>query len=71
MSTYPPKLAFNLERDLRVLAAMASSLTPYLYEDELYGYLAGNLPKPTLGAVTYTPLRAHETVLDVVCRLLL
>lgn len=57
MSTYPPKLAFNLERDLRVLAAMASSLTPYLYEDELYGYLAGNLPKLTLGGLL---LRLHR-----------
>ncbi len=57
MSTRPPKLAFNLERDVRVLAAMASSLTPYLYEDELYGYLAGNLPKLTLGGLL---LRLHR-----------
>ena len=26
---------------------------------------------PDLGAVSYTHLRAHETVLDLVCRLLL
>jgi len=57
MSTPPPKLAFNLERDVRVLAAMASSLTPYLYEDELYGYLAGDLPKLTLGGLL---LRLHR-----------
>lgn len=57
MNTPPPKLAFNLERDVRVLAAMASSLTPYLYEDELYGYLAGDLPKLTLGGLL---LRLHR-----------
>eukprot|EP00656_Telonema_subtile_P019961 TRINITY_DN21149_c0_g1_i3.p1 TRINITY_DN21149_c0_g1~~TRINITY_DN21149_c0_g1_i3.p1 ORF type:complete len:202 (-),score=59.41 TRINITY_DN21149_c0_g1_i3:28-633(-) len=28
-------------------------------------------PTPTAGAVSYTHLRAHETVLDLVCRLLL
>ncbi|MEB2287477.1 MAG: hypothetical protein OZ934_05150 [Anaerolineae bacterium] len=51
MNVPPPKLAFDLERDIRVVAAMASSLTPYLYEDELYGYLAGDLPKLTLGGL--------------------
>ena len=29
------------------------------------------IPTPRLGAVSYTHLRAHETVLDLVCRLLL
>ena len=28
-------------------------------------------PKPNCNAVSYTHLRAHETVLDLVCRLLL
>jgi hypothetical protein len=51
MSNNTPTLAFNLERDLRVLSAMASSLTPYLYEDEMFGYLAGDLPKLTLGGL--------------------
>ena len=31
----------------------------------------GRLHTITLGAVSYTHLRAHETVLDLVCRLLL
>ncbi len=51
MNNNAPTLAFNLERDLRVLSAMASSLTPYLYEDEMFGYLAGDLPKLTLGGL--------------------
>ncbi len=57
MNPSTPRLAFDLERDVRVLAAMASSLTPYLYEDEMYGYLAGNLPKLTLGGLL---LRLHR-----------
>ena len=57
MSNNAPTLAFNLERDLRVLSAMASSLTPYLYEDEMFGYLAGDLPKLTLGGLL---LRLHR-----------
>jgi hypothetical protein len=51
MSSHPPKLSYDLERDLRVLEAMASSLTPYLYESEMYGYLSGDLPKLTLGGL--------------------
>jgi hypothetical protein len=51
MSIQPPKLAFDLARDVRILSAMASNLTPYLYENEMYGYLSGDLPKLTLGGV--------------------
>jgi hypothetical protein len=51
MSTNPPTLAFDLERDIRVLSAMASNLTPYLYEQEIYGSLGGDLPKLTLGGL--------------------
>ncbi len=32
---------------------------------------AGDVDGPVLTAVSYTHLRAHETVLDLVCRLLL
>ena len=37
------------------------------------GYLFGHIKVRgvSLGAVSYTHLRAHETVLDLVCRLLL
>jgi hypothetical protein len=51
MSSHPPKLSYDLERDLRVLVTMAANLTPYLYEGEMYGYLAGDLPKLTLGGL--------------------
>ena len=37
---------------------------------EKIGVMIGN-PETTTGAVSYTHLRAHETVLDLVCRLLL
>ena len=36
-----------------------------------YGRLFGHARNAILGAVSYTHLRAHETVLDLVCRLLL
>lgn len=51
MSTTPPKLAFDLDRDVEILSAMASSMTPYLYEDEMYGHLSGALPKLTIGGL--------------------
>jgi len=51
MSTTPPKLAFDLDRDVNILVAMASSLTPYLYEDKLYGHLGGDMPQLTLGGL--------------------
>lgn len=57
MSDPRPTLAFDLERDVVVLSAMASNLTPYLYEKEMYGYLAGDLPKLTLGGLL---MRLHR-----------
>jgi hypothetical protein len=51
MSDHAPKLAFDLDQDLRTLSAMASSLTPYLYEKDMYGYLSGDLPRLTLGGL--------------------
>lgn len=51
MSNQSPTLAYDLDRDVRVLSAMASNLTPYLYENEMYGYLSGGLPKLTLGGL--------------------
>ena len=40
---------------------------PGAHQAVLAGYLAGTSAE----AVSYTHLRAHETVLDLVCRLLL
>jgi hypothetical protein len=51
MSTNSPSLAFNLEHDVRVLSAMASNLTPYLYEQEIFAYLGPDLPDLTLGGL--------------------
>lgn len=51
MSDKQPKLAFDLQRDLRALSAMASSLTPYLYENGMYGPLANDLPRLTIGGL--------------------
>ncbi len=51
MSTTVPKLAYDLARDVQTLAAMASNLTPYMYEEEVFGYLSGDLPRLTLGGV--------------------
>ncbi|MCD4686177.1 MAG: hypothetical protein K8S97_09595 [Anaerolineae bacterium] len=64
MSTTPPKLAFDLNRDVQVVVAMASRLTPYLYENELYGYLANDMPRLTVGGLLLrlyrlTRLEAH------------
>lgn len=57
MSSNPPSLAYDLARDVKILSAMASNLTPYLYESELYGYLAGDLPRLTVGGLL---LRLHR-----------
>ena len=49
-------------------------VTTYLQAIDKFGYLRWNQPKAILagpGPVSYTHLRAHETVLDLVCRLLL
>jgi hypothetical protein len=51
MSSNQPTLAYDLARDVNILSAMASNLTPYLYESELYGYLAGDLPRLTVGGL--------------------
>ena len=51
MSTTVPKLAYDLDRDVQTLAAMASNLTPYMYEDEVFGHLASDLPRLTVGGV--------------------
>ncbi len=51
MSTTVPRLAYDIARDVQTLAAMASNLTPYMYEEEVFGHLAADLPRLTLGGV--------------------
>lgn len=41
----------NLEEDLKVFTAMVEHLTPYLYEDKLFGEINNRLPKLTLGGL--------------------
>src|SRR5665811_2448502 len=43
---------------------------PYAETESAY-YLCANRNKRSICSVSYTHLRAHETVLDLVCRLLL
>lgn len=42
---------YSIERDLNEAEAMAEALTPYIYEDELYGKAGLNMPSLTVGAL--------------------
>ncbi len=57
---------YNITRNLNALTAMASNLVPYLYEEELFGQLGGNLPKLTIGGLLMRvyQLRHLETQLS-------
>ena len=66
-------IARSLERDLIRLQCYegldeAKALYEWEYAKQL---LYTQMVKDRLNAVSYTHLRAHETVLDLVCRLLL
>jgi hypothetical protein len=50
-------MRYEAEGDLKVLESMASNLTPYLYESEVFGTIAPNLPKLTVGGLL---LRLHR-----------
>ena len=50
---------------------LANYATNPLEDGKLEGYTIFSVPISSLTAVSYTHLRAHETVLDLVCRLLL
>lgn len=47
----------DIEKKIEALIAMASNLTPYLYEKEVFGELGGSLPKLTIGGLL---LRLHQ-----------
>lgn len=51
MSDHQNYFAFDLNRDVRTVEAMAARLKPYIYEDELYGSMPGDLPKLTIGGL--------------------
>lgn len=42
---------YSVERDLKEAQVMVEALVPYVYQDELYTLLGGNMPSLTLGAV--------------------
>ncbi len=48
---------FDPRRELKILSSMVAHLTPYLYEDELFGHISNNLPKLTIGGLL---LRLHR-----------
>lgn len=41
----------NLDNDLKIFTAMVEHLTPYIYEDNLFGQISNRLPKLTLGGL--------------------
>jgi hypothetical protein len=51
MSTAYPVIRFDLDHDVRTVEAMASRLTPYIYETALYGPMPGDLPRLTVGGL--------------------
>lgn len=50
-------MKYDIEKNLRTLRAMVDALTPYLYEEELFGHLGENMPKMTVGGLL---LRLHQ-----------
>ena len=58
-------------RDSQLPAGQRQELGQIRRVFDLSHQVAGEDEQVRLGAVSYTHLRAHETVLDLVCRLLL
>jgi hypothetical protein len=52
-----PTYKFDLDRDVHTVEAMAARLTPYIYENELYGLMPGDLPRLTVGGLL---MRLHR-----------
>lgn len=55
--------ALNVQQELHTLTVMASQLTPYVYENEVYGNLGKQFPQLTVGAILLRLYRL-ETILD-------
>ena len=55
----PPTSTFgyDLDGDVRAVEAMSSALVPYVYQDELYGLMPGNMPRLTVGSLL---MRLHR-----------
>lgn len=48
---------YSIDSDLKEAQAMTAALTPYIYEEELYGKIGASMPRLTLGAIL---LRLHR-----------
>ncbi len=57
MAIAQPVVRYDLDRDVRTLEAMAARLVPYVYENELYGAMPGDLPRLTVGGFL---MRVHR-----------
>lgn len=57
MASTQPVIQFDVDGDVRAVAAMAAALTPYIYENELYGAMLGSLPRLTVGGLL---MRLHR-----------
>src|SRR5512141_1451216 len=51
MASVQPVIRFDLTKDVRTVEAMAARLLPYIYENELYGPMPGDLPRLTVGSL--------------------
>ncbi|MBI1255978.1 MAG: hypothetical protein GC204_00765 [Chloroflexi bacterium] len=59
-----PEATYNINRDLEEAKALADHLIPYVYEDQLYGSIAGmfgssSMPALTIGALLQRLQRLH------------
>jgi hypothetical protein len=52
---------YSIDSDLKEAQIMTSALTPYVYEEELYGKVGASMPRLTLGALLLR-LRRLETL---------
>lgn len=44
-------MKYDIEKNLRTLHAMVEAITPYIYEEELFGHLGDKMPKMTVGGL--------------------
>src|SRR5664280_3074746 len=72
LKSHKPALFSNCSPDLRISASIEPSLCSVKAGEAQAGRRnETGVERQRSGAVSYTHLRAHETVLDLVCRLLL
>ena len=57
MASTQSAIRYDLDRDVRTVEQMAARLTPYIYENELYGLMPGDLPKVLEAWAKAVPIR--------------